>query len=254
MKTIFVIFVGLIAHVNQPGSFDNTAVLIRAGGHVPLLLISADSKSVDPDDYWLLGFPRPDDVNDRYFIDLDNWSVTLSGTRGIFCNHPSEFLEHVPRLKTLLPKCGDLKKAVRDRQPNGEFAAFFDFRGGHVETIDYLKKQLDYTPTGGTTFTRCASCRTRYVADLDGDSAVLTFKRGAETHKVRVPANTIIEVQNFPMVYSGSHFHEFFKLFENCPDDAATVAKSTENCDQKRICNPTDPPFPFGDCTNSQWP
>ncbi len=254
MKTITVLFVGLIAHVNQPGSLDNTAVMLIAPSHEAKVLVPVEATPVDPDDDWLFTHPRPNDVYDRYEIKVTGWTIRLSGTRGMFCDHPQDVLDHVPRLQSLTPKCRRLKQEVRDRKPGGPFASFFDYRGGRLYIADYLQMKLKYTPTdGGKVDERCASCRLRYDADLTGDYAYLTFKKGSEVHTIRVPSNTVIEVDNFPKTKTNGHFDMFFEVFENCSSNV-DVEQSTSACDKKRICNPGMPPFPFGDCTNSQYP
>jgi hypothetical protein len=253
MKTIIVVFAGLIAHVNQPLSFDNTAVLIRALDHEAMILIPSDSVAENPADEWLLQFERPDELN-VYRIPLADRTVRLSGTRGVFCDRPQDILDHVPRLRSLAPTCGGLKEHVRERIPDAEFASFFDYRGGELKTIDYLRNQLKSTAANGDEHYQCASCRVAYAAELRDDHAVLTFKDASGTHKIVVPAGSKIEVQNSPVLNTGSHFHEFYKIFENCTaDDTATVEESARPCVRSRICNPVIP-YPFGDCTNSQYP
>lgn len=266
MKTITVIFVGLIAQVNQPGSFDNTAVVIDAPNHqCPRILISSDSKPVDPTDEWLLKesppdpdcdpplVRRPDELN-TYVISAKNMSVRLSGTRGVFCDHPQDILDHLPRLKDVAPKCTRLKPSVRKRIPQRDVAwGFFDYRGGHLQAVDYLAKKLQYNKSGAQPF--CAACRVTYVADLNGDSAILTFTDPTGTHVIRVPANSTIEIQNIPTINTGSHFHEFSRIFENCNDgDFTTVDETNDDCESSRICNASERAFPFADCTNSQYP
>jgi hypothetical protein len=254
---ITVLFVGLIAHVNQPRSLDNTAVLLVAPHHNPQLLIPDTATMVDPDDDFLSKQPRRDEVYDRYEIDVTDWRVRLSGTRGMFCDHPQEVLDTVPRLQHLAPKCS-LKQAVIDRQTGGPFAAFFDYRGGRLGVADYLQKQLEFKPKagGGPTF-QCASCRMRYTAELEGNYAYLTLNKGTETHVIRVPANSTIEVSNVPDPNErpNSHFDLYYEIFENCTNDIDVLPSGTD-CAQKQnhICNPGTPPYPFADCTNSQWP
>jgi hypothetical protein len=273
MKTLVVIFFGLVSHVNQPWSLDNTAVLPAVHGHAAEMRVPM-SAVIDPDP-WLSQFRR----QTMYVIPLEGMTVRIRNTRGMFSDKRPEFFSSVPRLKKLAPGC-KLSQAVRRRNQSDHLAAFVDYRGGRLTTESFYAQKLILA--GGDPTGTCVACKVRYEADLHDGEAQLIFARGNERHTVRVAGGSTLNVDNILRGDANpaeSHFGAAFSIFEGCAShdfergdacdssplcdtlaeiEAAEVANAAEMRvamvagDEQQETGP--PPFPGPDCTNSHYP
>lgn len=245
---IAIIFIGLIVQVNQPMSFDNTAVLLGAAEHEPKLVIPLQS-IIDPDK-WLQNQPKNgSDVE----IDLQGATVRVKGTRGVFSDLKDAFTEGSPALRSLVPSC-ELRDEVRNRQiVPGKLAAYVDFRGGAVLPEAYLPKKLSFT--GKKEDGRCTVCRVRYEADLRGDHVTLVYKKkfkkpdgteDVERHEIHVAGGRPeeaggvphISVINRPPHAIARHFDLAFNIYVGkCGDSGNFRPLVTESdCTEPKVC------------------
>ena len=272
---IAIIFVGLIVQVNQPMSFDNTAVLIEAPEHLARLIIPLQSV-IDPDE-WLKQQPVK---GPNVEIDLKGATVRVQGTRGVFSDLKKEFKTASLGLGTVAPGC-KLRAEVRNRQiVCGELSAYVDFRGGEVVPDSYLPRKLSFT--GDAKDGQCTVCRSRYEASLRGDSATLVFKKRVpksdgsvveETHEIRIAGRQPrdrrgipeIVVSNKPPTPMPHHFASTFNIYSG--ECALTPLHPivAEKCDEAKIClltsipldpehGPGMPADPGDDCTIVRHP
>lgn len=241
---IAIIFIGLIVQVNQPMSFDNTAVLIAADEHVQRLVIPWQSV-MNPDD-WLNKQPR---VGPDVEIDLAGATVRVKGTRGVFSDLKDTFTNGSPSLHTISPGC-ELRDEVKDRKIiPGELAAYVDFRGGEVMPESYLPKKLSFT--GRDEDARCAVCRARYEADLRGDHVTLVFKKkikkedgseDVEKHEIEVaggPPKAVpeIRVTNRPTSPIARHFTSAYNIYVGkCAASQVHPLVTEHKCDEPKKC------------------
>lgn len=259
MNTITIIFIGLIIHVNQPWSFDNTAVLPYQKDHRAVLKIPKDA--VESPSRWL----KEELEGDTYEIELDGLNVRVEGTRGVFANKDRRFMESVPSLRSIAPKCARMRPEVVDRtRVSKEITSYVDYRGGKMTTTSsYLPWKLAFPRSAGAAWRkeRCVACEVQYRAHLKNDEALLVISGGSDgEQKVRLKGNPVIEVSNMPK-YDGDHFIHHYNIFEsNC---AVLPAVTEKRClPESEVCNRavrkrTDDdsaPAPGVDCTNSQWP
>ncbi|HUP61519.1 MAG TPA: hypothetical protein VNA69_13985 [Thermoanaerobaculia bacterium] len=261
MKTITIIFIGLIAHVNQPWSFDNTAVVVNAHGHTANMSIPT-SAVVNHDDPWLRQWPQ---INNSYVIPLKGLRVRLENTRGVFSDRSQTLIDSVPPLKKLAPTC-KLKREIVARAKTDDVVAYIDYRGGRVSPDMFFAEKLVFEGTEWNDG-RCVACRIRYDADLRGDEARLVFTDSDNEHVLRVAGNSTVEVQNAPTVGTGfsiagatsGHFGHHYSILQ-C--DRAPVRPVLNGvCDKPDVCltpsstpTPFPTPTPFGDCTGSNYP
>lgn len=282
MKTIIIIFFGLIVHVNQPDSFDDTAVLPAAPFHVQKMLIPVGSV-LNPQDAWVQRQPQ---VGSNYEISLENLDVRLQGTTGTFCNKDA-IVTAVPKLPTISPRCGGLKRAVRERDNTSKLVAYVDYGAGKLSVESYFPKKLGFGKDPDKDPQSCVACRVRYEGTLAGDEALLVFtEENGTTHEIRVSKGAQLEVQNLPEYMLGKHFHFHYEILNDCDDGTDTFIG--KDCTESAICDVAaqknaekahpleslvqkaagvlklhqllpfmhahDEPFPLADCTNSQYP
>lgn len=246
---IAIIFIGLIVQVNQPMSFDNTAVLIGAAEHQPRLVIPWQSV-MNPDDPWLSKQPR---VGSDVEIDLTGATVRVKGTRGVFSDLKDTFTDGSPSLRRISPGC-ELRDEVKNRQiVPGELAAYVDFRGGEVMPESYLPKKIIFT--GKEKNSHCAVCRARYEADLRGDHAILIYKKKVqipdcktppceteEKHEIQVaggPRNAIpeIRVSNRSSSSMARHFTKAYNIYVGkCASSQKSPTVTPDKCDEPKKC------------------
>jgi hypothetical protein len=258
MKLV-ILFFGLIVHVNQPWSLDNTAVLPDAEHHHPVMSIPKSALAV-PDDPWLKGSC----ANDPCVVKLKGFNVRVKGTRGWFSKMSPELIAALPSLKDLAPGCRGLRKEVRDRVPLlDELASFVDYRGGRRSVETYYKQKAAFED-GPQPWKdpRCLTCKLRYEAELDGSEITLTFteKSTGKTHDVRIKGDSTLEVTHIPDKYDPGHFGFAYNIFE--PDERCVGLspmvypdKLCDNyCDTGNTAVSTASPFPQADCTNTGYP
>ena len=247
---IIIIFFGLITHVNQPMSLDNTAVLPHAKHHVALLLVPRGliAPIITPEDRWLSQWVNGDGT---YAIKLDGLKVRLKGTRGIFADLKETHQKHVPKLSRLVPNCSRLKAAVLNRTPNTQFSSFFDYRAGDVEPYEYFGA-MAYFPDSQESSPRCVACKVKFEALLRDDHAVLVFEEKDGTkHTYQVAGNSILTVQNIPTQPTKGHYVHHYTVLENCWGPAL---ENMGECINTPKCKLGIVPYPGIDCANSQYP
>jgi hypothetical protein len=261
MKTITIIFMGLIAHVNQPWSLNNTAVIPNAPGHRAEMKIPKGAM-LNQDDPWF----KQKLNQETYVIPLQGIKVRVNKTRGVFSGLTPELIAAMPPLKTLAPLC-KLKDEVRKRTTTSNLASFIDYRGGRLSPDTYFSEKLVIEDTPWKNG-RCVVCRIRYEADLSGNEGEIVFTQADGTkHVARIATNSVLEVENTPVAGEGmnahdaaaaaegqSHFQEHYSIFKPC--NRPKGLRSEEKCDKKEICPFTAglAPVPFADCTNSHYP
>jgi hypothetical protein len=267
MKTLVIIFFGLVTHVNQPWSLDNTAVLPAVHGHAAELKIPK-SAVIEPAP-WLDAF----DAGSEYVIPLAGLQVRVRNTRGMFTDKRPEFFASVPRLKQLAPRL-KLARIVRRRQESKRLSAFIDYRGGRVTTDSFYAQKLILKP--GDTTGSCVACKVRYEADLRSGEAQLIFRRGLAHDVVRIAGGSTLNVNNIltaDSIPSESHLGSVFSIFEG---GSSQDFEKGDACDSSPLCDSVEeialltnaatqrssaglealppPPFPGPDCTNSHYP
>ena len=268
MKTLVIIFFGLVTHVNQPWSLDNTAVLPAAHGHAAEMSIPK-SAVIDPQP-WLSQFER----QTAYVIPLQGMNVRVKNTRGMFSDKRPEFFASVPRLKKLAPGL-KLSRAVRRRLGSEQLSAFVNYRGGRLTTESFYAQKL-ILGSGDSSGT-CVACKVRYEADLRDGEAQLVFIRGTEQNLVRIAGGSKLDVNNIltaDAIPSESHLGSVFSIFDG---GSSREFERGDACDQSPLCDGLEEleafeaamaveaplvegqsvgpaPFPGPDCTNSHYP
>jgi hypothetical protein len=250
MTTLVIIFWGLMVHVNQPRSLDNTVVIPRIPDHVRELRIP-ENAVLNPGDQWVTQFFY--NASDEYRIPLENRKFRVEGTRGMFSDKHPTFFAAAPRLGQLAPHC-QLRDEVRKREITEDLISYVDYRGGRLTTESYFSNRLWFSggPLGGR---HCVACKTRYEADLQSDRARLDF---GENHVVVIAGNSAIEVRNIPdSTGTGDHFSHSYAIFKDDCEGYRGVADGP--CKSTPVCKyegPEElpPPFPDADCTNTNYP
>jgi hypothetical protein len=257
MKTITIIFIGMIIHVNQPWSFDNTAVLPYEKDHVAELRIPVGAV-VEPDEWIKKKLNRS---GDTYVIALPGLDVRVKGTRGVFSRKRDDFMAAVPSLRKIAPKCGKLRPEVVDRKQVAEkLASYIDYRGGRVMPHTFLPLMLFFSGVGNEWKTEhCVVCEVLYKAKLRHDEALLVIKGDGEPKRVHIAGDSTLEVHNLPKDGGDGHFIHHYNVFKPCED--AKLPSTGGKCKSGTICaqamiddDGDDAPAPGEDCTNSQWP
>lgn len=266
---IAIIFIGFIVQVNQPMSFDNTAVLVDAPEHQARLIIPMQS-IIDPDE-WLKKQPMN---GPNVEIDLDGATVRVQGTRGILSGLHDEFTNASLGLSRIAPGC-KLRPEVRNRQiVPGELSAYVDFRGGEVMPDSYLPTKLSFTKNEKDA--KCTVCRVRYEATLHGAFATIVFKKtiqkpngsvGEETHEIRFAGRQPddargvpeITVSNMPPHVMKHHFEKAFNIYVGqCASDAIHPIVTDQPCNESKLCpklpKPPGEAEPGDDCTIVRHP
>lgn len=261
---IIIIFVGLIVHVNQPWSLDNTAVLPMAPSHAAELAIPYQSL-IEPDEDWVKSLPREDE--DRIVIELENHSVRLKGSRGIFSNLTDAYQDAIISLSKVKGSCGRLREEVRSRQPGADLAAYFDYRGGRMSPHTYLYQKLSF-PNTPLEPERCAPCSAVYDADLRGDEArlILRDKKNKTERVLRIRGGAELIVRNVPKEDTAPHFKHVYSIYEKCEESGVEPFPDTDCTEKGPICRNTDKKlagrwvpkegsrFPGSDCTQTGEP
>jgi prepilin-type processing-associated H-X9-DG protein len=247
MKTLVITFLGLMVHVNQPFSLDNTVVIPRVSHHVPELRIP-ENAVLNSEDPWVKQFLH--EFEDEYIIPLGGQKFRVKGTRGMFSDkHPTVFAA-APRLGQLARAC-DLRDEVRQRQITAELVSYIDYRGGRLTTESYFARMLKFE-SGPFAGEHCVACKIRYEADLNGDRAQLVF---ADGHVVVIAGNSAIGVNNVPQPgeTSTGHFSHTYAIFKDgCKGPSA---RGSGQCKNTPVCKfEVEPPFPDADCTNTNYP
>jgi hypothetical protein len=229
---IAIIFVGLIVQVNQPWSFDNTAVLPKVPGHIAEMVIPHTALA-NPLEIEQL--PNKRIEKGQVIIDLNGIDVRLRGTRGWFNRRTREYKESVPSLKKV-GGCRNLQDAVRRREQNRlqqddgtpALLSFVDIRGGRMSPHSYAPSKLSFEETDFQE--RCAACSVLYEAALHGNTATLVFHVGeaqsvnetkeskaTRTHEVHLRRGAELLVRNIPHDYLGDgHFPHAYVVFQQC--------------------------------------
>jgi prepilin-type processing-associated H-X9-DG protein len=247
MKTLVIIFLGLMVHVNQPFSLDNTVVIPRVEHHVPELRIP-ENAVLNPQDPWVKQFHH--DPEDEYVIPLRGRKFRIAGTRGMFSDKHSTFFAAAPRLGQLAQRC-ELRDEVRNRQITAELVSYIDYRAGRLTVESYFPRMLEFE-SGPLAGKHCVACKTRYEADLRGDRAQLVF---ADGHVVVIAGNSAIEVDNLPEPgeTSTGHFSRAYTIFKDGCEGPR--AYPSGQCKNTPVCRfQVEPPFPDADCTNTNYP
>jgi hypothetical protein len=244
MKTLVITFFGLMVHVNQPFSLDNTVVIPSVKDHVPVLRIPGNAV-LNFEDTWVKKFRR----DDEYVIELQGRKFRVEGTRGMFSDKHPTFFAAAPRLGQLAPNC-DLRPEVRERELNAKLVSYIDYRGGRLTPESYFPHMLDIE-SGPLAGKRCVACRTRYEADLAGDRAQLVF---GPDQVIIIAGNSAIEVSNVPPErVARGHFSHIYAIFEDgCKGPLSSV--SNDLCKNTPVCELREANFPDADCTNTNYP
>lgn len=256
-----IVFIGLIVQVNQPWSFDNTAVLPYAHGHVAELVVPA-SALADQGEVQN-AFREARRVGDYFIIPLAGLDVRVTGTRGIFNKRSREYQRATPSL-TKVGRCSGLRPEILRRTQTDKLASFVDVRGGRMVPHTYLACRLSFD--GSDYDDRCSVCSTRYEASLRGQYATLVFTSMSSVRKVRVLKGSELRVRNVVSEETaGPHFRHVYDLYEKCETPLTPI--DTGRC-SKEICDfatayPENPPLSYGegpaypstaDCTISEHP
>ena len=253
MKTLVVIFFGLMVHVNQPFSLDNTVVIPYVEYHRPKLRIP-DTAVVNFGDYaWVTGFPN---VDHFYVVPLTNLKFRIGNTRGLFSDVRQNFVDAAPPLHTLVPGC-QLRDEVRARKfVPSDLVSFVDYRGGRITPESYFTDHKVSFPSTTTEwkYPRCVVCTTRYEAVLSSDNADLFFEDDqGKKYVVRIAGNSALEVTNLPdQSTNTNHFDRHYSIFK--PGCTPAPVKLDGQCTNTPGCPPPPTPFPDSDCTNSHYP
>ena len=244
---LVIIFVGVIVHVNQPWSFDNTAVLPHVPSHKAELVIPKKDLANPAE---LDFIPHRVTNKDQVVIDLEGMDVRVKGTRGIFNRRTEDYKKAVPVLAKT-GGCRKLHRAVRDREQgrSGALASgsFVDIRGGRMVPHRYAPDRVSFH---GTDFqNRCAACSVKYEAELRGDTALLVFRIGetrgeseAAVQKLHLKKGAQITVANIPTQPVDAHFEHSYEVFEQC---RARLNPGTSTPCGKPECEEED--FDWGD-------
>lgn len=265
---ILIIFVGLIAQVNQPWSFDNTAVIPVAEGHIPTMSIPLHS--VIGPDKWVTDHAAD---GSTVVINLMHVKVRVTGTRGIFSDLMYDYVYGSVPVGTIAPTC-KLRKEVRNREYAEDIAAYIDYRGGHMMPESYLRYQLSFENTAWS-IPRCAVCTAAYKAELRGDSATLLITELEEPrpsnheprtpsasaiHTIKIAPGTEVIVRNLPeRTVKGGHFHALLNIYEgHCSESPEPTVHLALPCQNTNVCTSQTfhhgLPDPGDDCTIIRHP
>lgn len=249
-----IIFIGLIMHVNQPGSLDNTAVLPYAPHHEAKMVIpyAAIEGPVDPE--W-------DSITcdtEECTVELAGYTVTVGGTKGVFSRMSADLVDAMPSITILAPKCGGLRAEVRNRRRGAnEFTAFIDYRGGRRRLVSTFNEKASFPSKPPWDVERCLACEVAYESDLEGDYATLSFASHEHggVRQLLIKRGWTLRVEH--LYEDGtqdpdkpSHFGYYYRIFEktNCEQPLPWVSETPCPDPHCKI------PFPQADCTNSTYP
>ncbi len=252
---VVIVFVGLMVQVNQPWSWDNTAVLPYADKHKAELVLPT-AALVDPREI-SEEFKDYRQVNGYFLIPLQGYDVRLKGTRGMFNRRGQDYIDATTPLSRV-GGCGRLLSDIRKRNQTEQIASFFDLRGGRMVPDTYLKQRISFD---GTEFrNRCAVCSIRYEATIRGEEAVLVFTSmyGA-VRRVRIRRGAQLVVRNVPndKDSTGDHFQHLYSIYETCVDKLSPNPQDT-TCPNCLCVDATAFPecvgFDEGDCPGRAGP
>lgn len=251
MKTLVILFYGLMIHVNQPWSLSNTVVIPKVDKHATTLRIPENSLLKFGDFQWIIDNSTKD--GHVYVLPLTKRKVRIEGTRGMFLDRRANWVDAAPPLKTLAPTCR-LRDEVRNREITDDLIAYVDYRAGRLTPDSYFSDQLKFENTDSQwKNSHCVPCTTRYEADLDTDYAELEIDDAGTKHSIRIAGNSQLMVTNLPTeTVQFGHFDHNFAIFKNCSSHA--TAKKGDRCTNTPGCPPPPTPFPDADCTNSAYP
>lgn len=254
-----IIFFGLIIHVNQPWSLDNTAVLPDDDHHTAVMWIPKAAVT-KPAPEWIEKWCK----SDPCVIPLKNFDVRVKGTRGRFSTMSPELIAALPPLRTLAPDCRGLRVEVLDRIP-GEMllGSFIDYRGGKRDVAEHFRFEATF-PGSPWEKSRCLACKVSYVAELKEGTATLVFtnKKTGDIDRVKIDGDNTIEVRHLPGQYEKTHFGLHYRVFEPEKPDEPCVGPAPfdvpeQPCDEptcKERQNVGPWPWPQAECTNSSYP
>lgn len=261
MKTVVILFIGLISHMNLTNS--NTSVLVAAPNHNVTLSIIRNAQILKQ-------------------APLENTYVTISGASGSF--RRSLTLGSVPPLSAVAG-CATPKQTIVKREYDPAVSSYVDFLDGGELSVAGHHPVMAHIENGGSSWKndRCASCEVSYTAELTGDSltiAIYDVKTRAQIALLRAEDADTVAIRNAPDSTNASdHFQEFFKLFEACTYSTAMIKEASgktrcalSDCDPhlklarssksstSKAAAAIDPQVldilmvPSVECTNSQWP
>lgn len=252
-----IIFIGLIIHVNQPFSFDNTAVLPSTPHHVAKMIVRREDIA-NPRDAWVMSVCKVDPCE----IYLAGYTVTVTGTKGTFSRMSQHLIDAMPSVTTLAPKCGGLRDEVRDRRPGAnEFAAFIEYRGGRRRLVETFRLKASFLAEPPWDGRRCLACAVAYEAETEDAYATLSFHSHAHggVTELHVKQGKTITVENLDRHVTPpgqppppNHFGYYYRIFErtNCEQPLPQISEeecTTPYCERAGR-------FPQADCTNSTYP
>lgn len=256
IKTLIIVFGGLVAHIQLPNSTVSTAALPIDKNHSATLAFFKDDIVLAPHeelDDWFGDFLGADG---QYVIPLKGLHVKISGL------DPKD--TDVEAVRDIMPSllkvssCRKLKKSVVERTPDNDFG-FVDYSGGVLMANTYFGS-MGYVPNvPGWDVPRCVPCEMQLITRVVDDLATLTFinKKGA-THYVSLRPGTRIKVSNSALpnvMVPGGHKVPHFETYSTLFSDSCAMNRLLGGPTCRKgglICR--TPTYPDPDCTNSHYP
>jgi len=256
IKTLIIVFSGLVAHIQLPNSTVSTAALPIDKHHVAILsffkedVVLSAYETLDP---WFDDFIG---ANGEYVVPIKGLHVKISGIEPTDTDAQA-VRDIIPSLLKV-SSCKKLKKSVINRTPDNDFG-FVDYSGGVLMANTYYGT-MGYVPdVPGWDVPRCVPCQMQLITKVVDDVATLTFvtRKGA-THDVSLRPGTRIAVSNGilpgPMP-SGGHKPPHFENYSTLFSDSCSMNRMLGGPPCRKgglTCRtPTDPD---PDCTNSHYP
>lgn len=247
-STLTIIFVGLIAHVQLPGTTLSTAVLPEDHEHRAVLTFQRADVSGIPLPEWCSPFQPV------CRIPLANTHVKISGLPRVKTDLTG--VEEVIPSLTTVATCKYLASAVVRREPTPVLTAFVDYSGGSLAPRSYFKKMGAISDLPGWDVPRCLGCEIEYKATLLDDKATVTLIRGKDERQIVFQSGAeLIVSNNYRNADTATSsllppFLSYFEIFEDTCQ-IPTIDADGE-CQRGAVCNIPELPGPSS--TQSRFP
>jgi hypothetical protein len=258
IKTLIIVFSGLVAHIQLPNSTVSTAALPIDKHHFASLRFRPEDivlrkirNKPEELDEWFATYLSQDEI---YVIPLSGLHVKISGLDPKDTD-TAAVRDLIPSL-TKVSSCQTLKKSIINRTPDNDFG-FVDYSGGVLMANAYFDTMGYVANVPGWDVPRCMPAELQLITPVVDDAAKLIFiTKGGEAHEVALRPGTHIEVFNsslpqHPGHKKTKHFENYSSLFSGwCSMDKVLAAGEC----RKSGLTVRKPAEPDPDCTNSHYP
>lgn len=254
IKTLIIVFGGLIAHVQLPNSTTSTAALPIDRHHSATLAFLKEDVVLGEGEELDEFFEHNLGGSGQYVIPLKGVHVKISGLEAKETD-PQAVRDMIPSL-TKVSSCKKLKKTVLNRTPDKDFG-FVDYSGGALMANTYFGS-MGYVPdVPGWDVPRCMPCEMQLITQVVDDYATLSFiTRNGKTHVVSLRAGARVRVSNsLDPISTGGHKPPHFETYSTLFSDTCSMNHLQAGPPCRKggmVCR--QPAEPDPDCTNSHYP